>query len=38
MNLEISKLVEIIVNDPRVLNQLNYEELESVLSLISEEV
>lgn len=38
MNLEISKLVEIIINDPGVLNQLNYEELESVLSLVSEEV
>lgn len=38
MNLEISKLIEVIINDPGVLNKLNYEELESVLALISEEV
>ena len=38
MNLEIRKLIEVIINDPEVLNQLNYEELELVLSLINEEV
>ena len=38
MNLEIVKLIEVIINDPRVLNQLNYEELESVLLLINDEV
>lgn len=38
MNLEIGKLIEVIINDPRVLNQLNYEELESVLLLINDEV
>lgn len=36
MNLEISNLVESIINNPKVLNQLNYEELEEVLSLINE--
>lgn len=38
MNLEIGKLIEVIINDPSVLNQLNYEELESVLLLINDEV
>ena len=38
MNVEVSELVEAIINDPSILNQLNYEELESVLSLINEEV
>lgn len=38
MNLEISKLIENIINDPSILDQLNYEELEMVLELISEVV
>lgn len=36
MNLDISYLVEVIINDPEILEQLNYEQLELILSLISE--